>query len=47
MMKTYRIRFGFKGKYQLPLFMIFKEEVENGEVVFAWVIFNSRRYIGF
>lgn len=41
------IRWGFKSKDQLPLFMIWEEEIENGEVVFARVIFNSANYIGF
>ena len=43
---TYKIRFGFKGKSQVPLFMIWKEEIIDGEVVYAWVKFNSKWYIG-
>ncbi|MDR7856038.1 hypothetical protein [Tissierella sp.] len=40
-MKT-KIRFGFKGKYQLPLFMIWREyQDEDGEVEFAEVIFST------
>lgn len=44
---THKIRFGFKGKNQLPLFMIVEEEIENSEVVFARVLFNSFDWIGF
>lgn len=40
-MKT-KIRFGFKSKNQLPLFMIWKEYIENNEVVHAEVIFMTR-----
>lgn len=41
-----RIRFGFKGQNQLPLFMIWREFWHNGEVTYAYVIFNSRDWIG-
>ena len=41
-----KCRWGFKSKKQLPLFMIWKEEWHNGEVSFAWVIFNSKDWIG-
>lgn len=41
------LRFGFRGKNQLPLFMIWREYWENGEVVYAIVVFNSRNWIGF
>ncbi|PYY28324.1 hypothetical protein [Paenibacillus illinoisensis] len=37
-MKT-KIRFGFKSKNQLPLFMVWREWNENGETVFAKVLF--------
>ncbi|MGG0667727.1 hypothetical protein ABE073_04275 [Lederbergia citrisecunda] len=38
-MKT-KFRIGFKNKNQLPLFMIWKEHIEDGEVVHAEVIFK-------
>lgn len=40
-------RWGFKSKNQLPLFMIWEEDWENDEVVYARVIFNSMDWIGF
>ena len=40
-------RWGFKNKNQLPLFMIWDEYWENGEVVYAIVRFNSIDWIGF
>jgi hypothetical protein len=43
---TEKIRFGFKGKDQLPLFMVWKEYWEGGEVVFAKVLFSSLDWIG-
>jgi len=43
--KTKR-RFGFKSKTQLPLFMVWDEFWENGEIVHATVRFNSRDWIG-
>jgi len=46
MKRDIRRRWGFKSKKQLPLFMIWDEEWHEGEVVFAWVIFNSRDWIG-
>ncbi len=33
-----RLRFGFKGQHQIPLFMIWREYIENDEVVFAEVL---------
>lgn len=36
---TTKIRFGFKGKNQLPLFMIWKEFSDGAEVVFAHILF--------
>ncbi len=42
-----KIRFGFKGRDQLPLFMVWREYIEDGEVFFAKVLFNSRDWIGF
>ena len=44
-MKT-KIRFGFKSRKQTPLFMIWKEYWESGEVIFAAVIINSVDWIG-
>jgi hypothetical protein len=44
MIKT---RFGFKSKNQLPLFLVWRECWEDGEVTFAWTIFNSMNWIGF
>ncbi|AYP68183.1 hypothetical protein PQE75_gp051 [Bacillus phage vB_BcoS-136] len=39
-MKT-KIRFGFKSKTQLPLFMVWREHLDNNnEVEFAEVIFK-------
>lgn len=34
-----RIRVGFRSKRQLPLFMIWREDWEDGDVVFAQVLF--------
>lgn len=39
-------RWGFKSKKQLPLFMVWDELWEDGEVVHAWVVFSTRDYIG-
>ena len=39
-------RWGFKSKKQLPLFMIWEEDWQAGQVVGARVIFNSIRWIG-
>ena len=41
-----RIRFGFKGKDQKPLFIIWREYLENGDIVFGKVLFNSYWWIG-
>jgi hypothetical protein len=35
-----RIRFGFRSKYQMPLFMIWREYWQEEEIVFAEVIFK-------
>lgn len=41
-MKT-RIRFSFKGKNQLPLFMVIKEYYDdNGDLEFAKVLFEIK-----
>lgn len=41
-----KLRFGFKGKNQLPLFMVWREFWQNGEVVHGAVLFNSMDWIG-
>jgi hypothetical protein len=42
------VRFGFKGRQQLALFMVWREYFDrNGDVEFASVIFTSRDWIGF
>lgn len=41
-----RVRWGFKSKNQMPLFMVWREYWCDGEVVNARVIFNSIRWIG-
>lgn len=40
-----KIRWGFKGRKQLALFMVWKEIWENGEVVHAYVLFSSRDWV--
>lgn len=35
-----KIRFGFRGKTQLPLFMVWREYINNDEVTFAEVLFQ-------
>lgn len=40
-------RMGFKSKKQDPFFMIWKEEWCDGDLVYAWITFNSRKYLGF
>ena len=44
---TFKRRWGFKSKNQLPLFMIWEEEWFDGEVIYGTVLFNSRDWIGF
>ncbi len=39
-----RIRWGFKSKTQLPLFMIWREDVLEDQVIYATVLFNSNDY---
>ena len=41
-----KVRWGFRGKTQLPLFMVWREFWERDEVVHADVLFNSRDWIG-
>ena len=43
---TFKRRWGFKSKTQLPLFMVWEEEWFDGEVIFGTVLFNSRDWIG-
>lgn len=38
-METTKIRFGFKGKHQLPLFMVVREYWNGGQVVYADILF--------
>lgn len=38
-MNSTKIRFGFKGKNQIPLFMIWREYWSCGQVVYADVIY--------
>lgn len=41
------IRFGFRSRAQLPLFMVWREyRDDNGNVNHATVIFNSMNWIG-
>lgn len=43
-----KIRFGFKSKTQLPIFLVWREEYDMfGDVEYAVVLFNSRDWIGF
>jgi hypothetical protein len=39
-------RWGFRGKNQLPLFMVWEEIRVGGDIVHATVLFNSRDWIG-
>ena len=41
-----KIKWGFKSSRQLPLFMIWKEYWEQGEVVYGEVLFDSIDWIG-
>jgi hypothetical protein len=41
----FRLRFGFKSRNQLQLFMVWREEWFCGEVIYARVLFNSMRWI--
>lgn len=45
-MRKQKIKYGFKSKNQLPLFMIWREYRERNKVVFAEVLFNSKDWIG-
>lgn len=40
-------RWGLRSKNQLPLLMIWDEMWDRGEIVHAYVTFNSRDHIGF
>ena len=41
-----KLRWGFKSRKQLYLFMVWREYWEAGEVVHAVVLFSSRDWIG-
>lgn len=41
-----QIRLGLKSRNQVPLFMIWRERWIDGEIVHAWVVFNSRTWLG-
>ena len=41
-METTHIRFGFKSKSQLPLFMVWREYRRGKRVVYAEVLFQIR-----
>ncbi len=41
-----KIRWGFKSKKQLPLFMVWEEIWEGGRVVHAKVLFTTWDWIG-
>ena len=40
------VKWSFMSKNQLPFFMVYEEEWNNGEVTYAWVLFNSKNWIG-
>lgn len=40
-------RWGFKGKNQLWLFMIWDEYWDDGDVTYACIVFSSKDWIGF
>lgn len=43
-----KVRWGFKSKKQLPLFMVWREFYDKrGDVEYASVLFNSRDWIWF
>jgi hypothetical protein len=44
--KETRLKFAFKNKNQTPLLMIWREWLEDGEVVFAEVVWSSDRLFG-
>jgi len=46
-MLTSKLNFGFKGKDQLPLFLVWRTYYEDGDIVCARVIFNSMNWIGY
>lgn len=47
-MGSTRIRFGFKGRKQLPLFMVWREYLDDeGEVYHGKVLFDSFDWIGY
>lgn len=42
-----RRRIGFKSKKQKSLFLIWDEVWEDGDIVYAYIIWDSYRVIGF
>jgi hypothetical protein len=42
-----RLRWGFRSKTQLTLFMVWREYWEREDVVYAVVLFNTIDWIGF
>lgn len=44
---TMKVRWGFKSKTQLPLFMVWREIWQGGEVIHGEVMFNTRDWIRF
>lgn len=40
-----KIRWGFRSRNQSPLFMVWREYLQDDEVMFAIVLFNSRNWI--
>jgi len=43
--ETTRIRFGFKSKRQLPLFMVWKEYYTNGKITGGSVLFSTLNFL--
>lgn len=43
---SYKLRWGFKSKKQLAIFMVWREHIHKGEVEYANVLFTTRDWIG-
>lgn len=43
---TTKTRWGFKSRTQLPLFMVWREYWQDGDVVHVTVLFSTRDWIG-
>ncbi len=41
-----KVRWGFKSKNQLPLFMVWEEFSDSGVVIHANVLFSTLNWIG-